>query len=78
MNTNKEEMRELAALFYSVVLSTVSENEFKTSVQHLIKTAKDNHVIFLFLPHTTFMSESIMVLLCILNVLFCLRNIEFS
>ncbi|XP_061488079.1 proteasome adapter and scaffold protein ECM29 isoform X5 [Rhineura floridana] len=43
MNTNKEEMRELAALFYSVVLSTVSENEFKTSVQHLIKTAKDNH-----------------------------------
>lgn len=43
MNTNKEEMRELAALFYSVVLSTVSENEFKTSVHHLIKTAKDNH-----------------------------------
>ncbi|XP_058024517.1 proteasome adapter and scaffold protein ECM29 isoform X1 [Ahaetulla prasina] len=43
MNTNKEEMRELAALFYSVVLSTVSENEFKTSVQHLIKSAKDNH-----------------------------------
>lgn len=45
MNTNKEEMRELAALFYSVVLTTVSENEFKTSVQQLIKTAKDNHVI---------------------------------
>ncbi|XP_070598537.1 proteasome adapter and scaffold protein ECM29 isoform X1 [Erythrolamprus reginae] len=43
MNTNKEEMRELAALFYSVVLLTVSENEFKTSVQQLIKTAKDNH-----------------------------------
>nr|XP_060618484.1 proteasome adapter and scaffold protein ECM29 isoform X1 [Anolis sagrei ordinatus] len=43
MNTNKEEMRELAALFYSVVLSTVSANEFKTSVQQLIKTAKDNH-----------------------------------
>ncbi|KAL8203023.1 UNVERIFIED_CONTAM: hypothetical protein K2H54_036013, partial [Gekko kuhli] len=43
MNTNKEEMRELAALFYSVVLTTVSENEFKTSVQQLIKTAKDNH-----------------------------------
>uniref|UniRef100_A0A8D0E6M2 Ecm29 proteasome adaptor and scaffold n=1 Tax=Salvator merianae TaxID=96440 RepID=A0A8D0E6M2_SALMN len=43
MNTNKEEMRELAALFYSVVLSTVSENEFQTSVQQLIKTAKDNH-----------------------------------
>ncbi|XP_066469723.1 proteasome adapter and scaffold protein ECM29 isoform X2 [Tiliqua scincoides] len=43
MNTNKEEMRELAALFYSVVLSTVSENEFKTSVHHLIKTAKDNY-----------------------------------
>ncbi|XP_060093139.1 proteasome adapter and scaffold protein ECM29 [Heteronotia binoei] len=43
MNTNKEEMRELAALFYSVVLTTVSENEFKTSVQQLMKTAKDNH-----------------------------------
>lgn len=78
MNTNKEEMRELAALFYSVVLSTVTENEFKTSVQHLIKTAKDNHVIFLFLPHTTFMNESIIILLCVLNALFCLRNIELN
>ncbi|XP_053887475.1 proteasome adapter and scaffold protein ECM29 isoform X2 [Malaclemys terrapin pileata] len=43
MNTNKEEMRELAALLYSVVLSTMSGNELKSSVQQLIKTAKDNH-----------------------------------
>ncbi|XP_059580609.1 proteasome adapter and scaffold protein ECM29 isoform X4 [Alligator mississippiensis] len=43
MNTSKEEMRELAALFYSVVLSTMSGNELKSSVQQLIKTAKDNH-----------------------------------
>ncbi|NXE57993.1 ECM29 protein, partial [Casuarius casuarius] len=43
MNTNKEEMRELAALFYSVVLSTVSGDELKASVQQLIKMTKDNH-----------------------------------
>lgn len=47
MNTSKEEMRELAALFYSVVLSTMSGNELKSSVQQLIKTAKDNHVIIM-------------------------------
>lgn len=49
MNTNKEEMRELAALLYSVVLSTMSGNELKSSVQQLVKTAKDNHVMTFFL-----------------------------
>ncbi|NXA53460.1 ECM29 protein, partial [Nothocercus julius] len=43
MNTNKEEMRELAALFYSVVLSTVSGDELRASVEQLIKMTKDNH-----------------------------------
>lgn len=62
MNNNKEEMRELAALFYSVVLSVVSENEFKTSVQQLIKTAKDNHV-------------TIVILVCLL---FCIILIKHS
>ncbi|KGL72686.1 Proteasome-associated protein ECM29, partial [Tinamus guttatus] len=43
MNTNKEEMRELAALFYSVVLSTMSGDELRASVEQLIKLTKDNH-----------------------------------
>uniref|UniRef100_A0A8C5KUG8 Ecm29 proteasome adaptor and scaffold n=1 Tax=Jaculus jaculus TaxID=51337 RepID=A0A8C5KUG8_JACJA len=43
MSSNKEEMRELAALFYSVVVSTVSGNELKTMIEQLIKTTKDNH-----------------------------------
>uniref|UniRef100_A0A5F8GCD5 Ecm29 proteasome adaptor and scaffold n=1 Tax=Monodelphis domestica TaxID=13616 RepID=A0A5F8GCD5_MONDO len=43
MNTNKEEMRELVALFYSVVVSTMSGNELKSTIQHLMKTTKDNH-----------------------------------
>ncbi|NWX87191.1 ECM29 protein, partial [Nothoprocta ornata] len=43
MNTNKEEMRELAALFYSVVLSTMSGDELRVSVEQLIKMTKDNH-----------------------------------
>ncbi|NXY77764.1 ECM29 protein, partial [Glareola pratincola] len=43
MNTNKEEMRELAALFYSVVLSTMSGDELKASLEQLIKMTKDNH-----------------------------------
>ncbi|XP_067172253.1 proteasome adapter and scaffold protein ECM29 isoform X5 [Apteryx mantelli] len=43
MNTNKEEMRELAALFYSVVLSTMSGDELRASVEQLIKMTKDNH-----------------------------------
>ena len=44
MNSSKEEMRELAALFYSVVVSTVSGNELKSMIEQLIKTTKDNHV----------------------------------
>lgn len=44
MNTNKEEMRELAALFYSVVLSTMSGDELRASLEQLIKMTKDNHV----------------------------------
>ncbi|XP_066037538.1 proteasome adapter and scaffold protein ECM29 isoform X3 [Chamaea fasciata] len=43
MNTNKEEMRELAALFYSVVLSTLSGDELRASLEQLIKMTKDNH-----------------------------------
>ncbi|XP_004711095.2 proteasome adapter and scaffold protein ECM29 [Echinops telfairi] len=43
MNSSKEEMRELAALFYSVVVSTVSGNELKSMLEQLIKTTKDNH-----------------------------------
>ncbi|XP_050843101.1 proteasome adapter and scaffold protein ECM29 isoform X4 [Serinus canaria] len=43
MNTNKEEMRELAALFYSVVLSTMSGDELKASLEQLIKMTKDSH-----------------------------------
>ena len=44
MNTNKEDMRELAAQLYAVVVSTMSGNELKTAVQNLIKITKDNHV----------------------------------
>uniref|UniRef100_A0A8B9G158 Ecm29 proteasome adaptor and scaffold n=1 Tax=Amazona collaria TaxID=241587 RepID=A0A8B9G158_9PSIT len=43
MNTNKEEMRELAALFYSVVLSVTSGDELRASLEQLIKMTKDNH-----------------------------------
>ncbi|XP_059513619.1 proteasome adapter and scaffold protein ECM29 isoform X7 [Myotis daubentonii] len=43
MNSSKEEMRELAALFYSVVVSTVSGNELKLMIEQLIKTTKNNH-----------------------------------
>ncbi|XP_036288895.1 proteasome adapter and scaffold protein ECM29 isoform X7 [Pipistrellus kuhlii] len=43
MNSSKEEMRELAALFYSVVVSTVSGNELKSMLEQLIKTTKNNH-----------------------------------
>ncbi|KFP77947.1 Proteasome-associated protein ECM29, partial [Acanthisitta chloris] len=43
LNTNKEEMRELAALFYSVVLSTMSGDELRASLEQLIKMTKDNH-----------------------------------
>lgn len=48
MNTNKEEMRELAALFYSVVLSTMSGDELRASLEQLIKMTKDSHVITFF------------------------------
>ncbi|XP_071757959.1 proteasome adapter and scaffold protein ECM29 [Centroberyx gerrardi] len=43
MNTNKEDMRELAAQLYAVVVSTMSGNELKTAVYNLIKITKDNH-----------------------------------
>ncbi|XP_051993811.1 proteasome adapter and scaffold protein ECM29-like [Xyrauchen texanus] len=43
MNTNKEDMRELAAQLYAVVVSTMSGNELKTAVHYLIKTTKDTH-----------------------------------
>ncbi|XP_030643873.1 proteasome adapter and scaffold protein ECM29 [Chanos chanos] len=43
MNTNKEDMRELAAQLYAVVVSTMSGNELKVAVQNLIKTTKDTH-----------------------------------
>ncbi|XP_043096991.1 proteasome adapter and scaffold protein ECM29 [Puntigrus tetrazona] len=43
MNTNKEDMRELAAQLYAVVVSTMSGNELRTAVQNLIKTTKDTH-----------------------------------
>ncbi|XP_072526756.1 proteasome adapter and scaffold protein ECM29 [Salminus brasiliensis] len=43
MNTNKEDMRELAAQLYAVVVSTMSGNELKTAVQNLIKITKDIH-----------------------------------
>ncbi len=44
MNTNKEDLRELAAQLYAVVVSTMSGNELRTAVQNLIKTTKDTHV----------------------------------
>ncbi|XP_022614384.1 proteasome-associated protein ECM29 homolog [Seriola dumerili] len=43
MNTNKEDMRELAAQLYAVVVSTMTGNELQTAVQNLIKITKDNH-----------------------------------
>ncbi|KAK3507508.1 hypothetical protein QTP70_027439 [Hemibagrus guttatus] len=43
MNTNKEDMRELAAQLYAVVVSTMSGNELKIAVQNLIKITKDTH-----------------------------------
>lgn len=44
MNTNKEDMRELAAQLYAVVVSSMSGNELRSAVQNLVKTSKDNHV----------------------------------
>lgn len=44
MNTNKEDMRELAAQLYALVVSTMTGNELQMAVQNLIKISKDNHV----------------------------------
>ncbi|XP_064200970.1 proteasome adapter and scaffold protein ECM29 [Anguilla rostrata] len=43
MNTSKEDMRELAAQLYAVVVSTMSGNELRTAVHNLVKVTKDNH-----------------------------------
>ncbi|XP_017281248.1 proteasome adapter and scaffold protein ECM29 isoform X2 [Kryptolebias marmoratus] len=43
MNTNKEDMRELAAQLYAVVISTMTGNELQAAVQNLVKITKDNH-----------------------------------
>lgn len=44
MNTNKEDMRELAAQLYAVVVSTMTGSELQTAVHNLLKITKDNHV----------------------------------
>lgn len=44
MNSSKEDMRELAAQLYAVVISTMSGNELKSAVQNLVKITKDTHV----------------------------------
>uniref|UniRef100_A0A1A8DM70 F-box protein 10 n=1 Tax=Nothobranchius kadleci TaxID=1051664 RepID=A0A1A8DM70_NOTKA len=43
MNTNKEDMRELAAQLYALVISTMTGNELQIAVQNLVKITKDNH-----------------------------------
>ncbi|KAM6939676.1 proteasome adapter and scaffold protein ECM29 [Xenentodon cancila] len=43
MNTNKEDMRELAAQLYAVVISTMTGNELQMAVQNLVKITRDNH-----------------------------------
>uniref|UniRef100_A0A3Q3Q130 Ecm29 proteasome adaptor and scaffold n=1 Tax=Monopterus albus TaxID=43700 RepID=A0A3Q3Q130_MONAL len=43
MNTNKEDMRELAAQLYAVVVSTMTGNELHTAIHNLVKITKDNH-----------------------------------
>nr|XP_015809709.2 proteasome adapter and scaffold protein ECM29 [Nothobranchius furzeri] len=43
MNTNKEDMRELAAQLYALVISTMTGNELQVAVQNLVKITKDNH-----------------------------------
>ncbi|XP_010795863.1 proteasome adapter and scaffold protein ECM29 [Notothenia coriiceps] len=43
MNTNKEDMRELAAQLYAVVVSTMTGSELQTAVHNLLKITKDNH-----------------------------------
>lgn len=44
MNTNKEDMRELAAQLYALVISTMTGNELQTAVHNLVKITRDNHV----------------------------------
>lgn len=44
MNTNKEDMRELAAQLYALVISTMTGNQLQTAVHNLVKITKDNHV----------------------------------
>ena len=44
MNTNKEDMRELAAQLYALVISTMTGNELQMAVHNLVKITKDNHV----------------------------------
>lgn len=44
MNTNKEDMRELAAQLYALVVSTMTGNELQMAVHNLVKITKDNHV----------------------------------
>ncbi|TNM86280.1 hypothetical protein fugu_008551 [Takifugu bimaculatus] len=44
MNTNKEDMRELAAQLYALVISTMTGNELQAAVHNLVKITKDNHV----------------------------------
>ncbi|KAM9818443.1 proteasome adapter and scaffold protein ECM29 isoform 2-T2 [Syngnathus typhle] len=43
MNTNKEDMRELAAQLYAVVVSTMTGNDLQAAVHNLVKITKDNH-----------------------------------
>ncbi|KAM4053541.1 proteasome adapter and scaffold protein ECM29 isoform 2-T2 [Anomaloglossus baeobatrachus] len=43
MIANKEEMRELAAQLFALVVVTLSGPELKSKIQGLIKTAKDTH-----------------------------------
>ncbi|KAI3353260.1 hypothetical protein L3Q82_019800, partial [Scortum barcoo] len=43
MNTNKEDMRELAAQLYALVVSTMIGNELQMAVHNLVKITKDNH-----------------------------------
>lgn len=44
MNTNKEDMRELAAQLYALVISTMTGNELQAAIHNLVKITKDNHV----------------------------------
>lgn len=64
MNTNKEDMRELAAQLYAVVVSTMSGNELKTAVQNLIKITRDTHVC------------SFYFLFCVLCIIFDMTQLQ--